>query len=97
MTFDLDKLVDPAKSAFADLAVDVLGVIHKIVAGATSANAGTVLTVLRVLLRDIEEAYVGKVTPEQARKSIEKLYEAIAENDARADEALKRRFQSDPE
>lgn len=84
--------------AFVDLALDTLTTIAKLVGGATGDTAGSVLTVLRVIVSSLEHAHEGTVTPDQVRAQMKQLTDAIHGNDNAADEALRKRFpKNDPD
>jgi hypothetical protein len=84
--------------AFVDLALDTLTAIAKLVGGATGDTAGSVLTVLRVIMDSLEHAHDGKVTPDHVRTQMKQLTDAIHGNDGAADEALHRKFpKNDPD
>ena len=84
--------------AFVDLALDTLTTIAKLVGGATGDTAGSVLTVLRVIMSSLEHAHSGAVTPDQVRAQMKQLTDAIRGNDNAADEALRKKFpKTDPD
>jgi hypothetical protein len=84
--------------AFVDLALDTLTTIANLVGGATGDTAGSVLTVLRVIISSLEKAHDGTVTPDQVRAQMQQLTDAIKSNDSAADEALRKKFpKSDPD
>jgi transcription termination factor NusB len=90
MDFDLDSLTD--KDGFVNLAMEALSHVFTLVGNSRADNAASILTVLRVLLKHVEEAYKGDLTPEAARKELRKLLDAVAETDAEIDAAIKKKF-----
>jgi hypothetical protein len=96
MGFDLDSLTDKDKEGFVSLALEALFHVFTLVGNSRSDNAASILTVLRVLLKHVEEAYKGDLTPEVARKELQKLLDAVAETDAEIDAAIKRKSPKAP-
>lgn len=78
--------------AFTELALDALSTIAHLVGGATGDTAGSVLTVLRVIINSLEAAHDGKITATQVRAQMQQLTDAIHSNDAEANAALHKRF-----
>lgn len=95
MKFDLDDIKD--KEGFVDVALQALGYVFTLVGNSRSDNAASILTVLRVLLKHVEESYKGDLTPAAAREELQKLMDAIAETDAEIDAAIKKKFGGVPE
>ena len=91
------KLPESKDDAFdmAELAVDGLNAIALSVGGATAITAGSVLTVVRVILATLEEGFEGKITAERVREELKKLTDNLATNDSAADAALKDKFEQD--
>lgn len=92
--YDLSKyknVIDDWDS-FLALALEGLTVIGQLVGGVTAGRAADVLTVVKVILRSIDGAYEGTVTVAKVRDEWAKLTASIADNDARADAALRARF-----
>lgn len=94
MKFDL-KAIGARAEEFAPLAAEALEVVGALVGGVVGgdlAKAADVVTVIKVIISEVEGAYRGTVTPQAVADEIRKLHAQISANDAKADEALKKKF-----
>lgn len=55
-------------------------------------EAPAVVRAIYAIYKSLTAASTGKVTPEKARKEIEKTLAGLADNDAAADDKLKKKF-----
>jgi hypothetical protein len=93
MGFDLTKF-DQASDAdqFIEIALTGLGMISGLLGSEIAGPVTAVLKVIQSIMQQIQDAYDGKVTFEQVRAEFAKLTESLEANDAAADEALRRKF-----
>lgn len=74
------------------LAAEVLAVIAKILGSGSSAE--TAVTVITAIVDHFISATQSKATAEAVRKEMDRLVRALATNDAAADDALAKKFDS---
>lgn len=93
MEFDLTKF-DQASDAdqFIEIALTGLGMISALLGGEIAGPIAAVLKAVQSIMKSVQDAYDGKVTFEQVRTEFAKLAESLEANDAAADEALRRKF-----
>lgn len=89
--FDLPDNKDEALE-LAGLVTDALVAINLLVSGATSSNAASVLTIIKVIIASLKQGFAGDLTPKQVHAELKKLTESIVSNDVVADAALKEKF-----
>ena len=91
MTLQLPEDKDQALE-LAEVAVETLNVIARIVGGAVASTAADAITVVRVILATLQEGFEGKITAEQVRNDLKKFVNNIDTHDAAADKALGDKF-----
>ena len=91
------KLPENAEEAIqqAELAIDGLNAIANVVAPAKAESAGSILTIIKVILTTIQEGFDEKISPERVRDELAKLTGSLVSNDAAADAALADKFKED--
>jgi hypothetical protein len=93
MAFDLTKF-DQASDAdeFIEIALAGLSVISNILGPEIAGPVTGALKAVQTIIKSIQDAYDGKVTFEQVRNEFAELLASLEDNDAAADEALRRKF-----
>lgn len=77
----------------AEMLLDGVNAITKLVGGATAQNAAGIITIIRVVILALEQGFDGdSVTPEDIRKELNNLLGGLSGNDAAADKELADKF-----
>lgn len=84
---DKDQALD-----LAEIAVETLNVIAQIIGGATATTSASAVTIINVILNTLRQGFEGKITAEQVRKDLQKLFSSLDLNDQAADKALEEKF-----
>ena len=92
--FKLPENVEEAVQQ-AKLAIDGLNAIANVVAPAKAESAGSIVTIIKVILTTIQEGFDEKISPERVRDELTKLTGSLVSNDAAADAALANKFKED--
>lgn len=91
--FDVTKLgSDQNVADYVGLLADGMNVIAKVTGNATVDRAADVLTVIKMVVEAVTNAFAGKVTPEAVRAEFKLVATNLDANDGRADAALKAKF-----
>ena len=92
MAYDLTKFDPSDADEFIEIALTGLSAMRSLIGSEIAGPVGAALTIVQTILASIQDAYDGKVTFEQVRTEFAKLTESLDDNDAAADEALRRKF-----
>lgn len=80
--------------ALVEVGLEALDKIAEIADKATSGTAPSAITLIRVIVKLVEEMREGKRDPIDARNEIRLLADSILDNDKKADESLAKKFPS---